>query len=349
MGGDHQFKAGYRYRTAKEHSEQHIGGYTERRFRTGVASEATLYRDTIVEYMLSTHAIYLQDTFTVNRMTLNLGLRWDHQDNEALPTSVPAHPFAPQWLPAVSFNGADSGVGWNDWSPRLGMTYDIQGNGKTVAKASYAMYYGQRAPSQLVSALNPVTLASIRFPWTDTNGDKTVQANELNYSTILTFGGNYNPDNPSQLTTVGTVDPNVKNDRTREFIAGIDQELFTGFAVGASYIWRKYDQFSWNDTLNFGSSNYVAVTYTPPSSSCTSPNQPRCETITYYEPTIAIPAPYVVTNQPDRYRDYNGFELAATKRYSEPLDGQLQLRLQRRGGPLGLARMPTRIRPTSSN
>jgi hypothetical protein len=313
LGGDHQLKAGYRYRTAKEHTEAHRGGNTIARFRTGVASEAYLYRDTIANYLLLTHAFFLQDTFTVDRLTINAGLRWDRQGNEAQASSVPAHPFAPQWLPAISFSGANSGVVWNDWSPRIGANYDIRGNGKTIAKASWALYYGQRSPNQLVSALNPVTEALIGFPWTDSNGDQFVQANELNYSTILTFGGNYNPDNPAALTTVGTVDPDIKNDRTREFIIGIDHELFRNFAIGGSYIWRKYDQFTWDDRLNFSSANYRAVNY---QATCVKPDA-RCEPITYYEPTIAIPAPYIRTNQPDRWRDYNGFELGATKRYSD--------------------------------
>ena len=228
---------------------------------------------------------------------------------------MPAHPFAPQWLPAVTFNGADGGVVWNDFSPRLGITYDIRGTGKTVASASWAIYYGQRSPGQAVSPLNPVTAASIRFPWSDANGDRIVQAGELDYTRILTFGGNYNPDNPSQLTTVGTVDPDVKNDRTQEIVVGIDHELFGGFAVGASYIWRKYDQFQWNDTLNFSSANYLPVSYTPPASACPQPGA-RCTAVTYYEPNIATPAPYIYTNRPDTYRNFNGVEMTARKRYS---------------------------------
>ena len=116
LGGDHALKAGFRYRTAKEHSELHVGGNTQAQFNSPagqpltVAFDATLYRDSITEYMLRTAAAYVQDTYTRNRLTLKLGLRWDRQWNEALPSSVPAHPFAPQWLPAVTFNGADGGV-----------------------------------------------------------------------------------------------------------------------------------------------------------------------------------------------------------------------------------------------
>ena len=315
LGGDHQFKAGYRYRTAKEHSESHYGGNTVARFRNGVASEAEMYRDSITEYMLYTQAIYLQDTFTVQRFTLNLGLRWDRQDNEALESEVPGHPFLANWLPAVGFAGADSGVVWNNISPRLGVNYDVFGTGKTVAKSSFAVYYGQMAPGTGVSALNPVTAASIRFPWADLNGDSLVQVGELTQgrANVLSFSGNYNPDNPAFLGTSGSVDSGVKNDRTREFIIGIDHEVFRNFAIGGSYIWRKYDQFRWNDTLNLSSADYVAKQFTP--TGCIA--GARCETVTYYEPAFPIPAPYIFTNRPDYYRDYNGFELVATKRYSD--------------------------------
>jgi len=184
-----------------------------------------------------------------------------------------------------------------------------------VAKASYSIYYGQRSPGEGVSPLNPVNAASIRFPWNDANGDTFVQPAELDYSHILTFGGNYNPDNPSQLTTTGSVDPDLQNDRTREFIAGVDHEIVSGLAVGVSYIWRKYDQFNWSDRLNFSSADYEAVTYTPAASACPQASA-RCETVTYYQPTIPIPAAYIYTNQPDRYRDFNGIEFTLSKRYA---------------------------------
>jgi len=186
------------------------------------------------------------------------------------------------------------------------------GTGKTVAKASYAMYYGQRSPGQAVGALNPVTSAYIRFPWNDANGDNFIQANELDQTRILAFGGNYDPDNPSFLGTSGTVDPNLKNDRTREFIIGVDHEITAGVGVGFSYIWRKYDQFQWDDTIDFGSADYAAVSYTPTCSNSTA----RCDSVTYYQPTIPIPAAYVTTNQPDRHRDFNGIEFTLGKRYS---------------------------------
>jgi hypothetical protein len=323
-GGDHALKFGYRWRSAKEHSESHFGGNTVARYATPTANcaqasqncQADLYRDSNVNYVLDTHALYAQDTYTLGRATLTLGVRWDYQDNIAESSAVPGHPFAPDWLPAVAFDGADANVVWNDISPRLGVTYDVAGTGKTVVKGSFALYYGQRSPNQVVNTLNPVTAVQIRFPWTDLDADTFVDRNELNLSVRPTVvAGNYDPDNPTSLRSSGTVDPNVKNDRTREFIAGFDHELMPNLAVGASYIWRKYDQFTWDDRVGLTSANYVERTFTPSAAACPAADA-RCETVTYFEPNIPLPGAFVFTNVPDRYRDYNGVELSLNKRLS---------------------------------
>ena len=315
LGGDHSFKSGLRWRTAPAYSEVHRGGNTVARFRNGVASEAYLYRDSITEYDLSTWAFYVQDTFTRDRLTLKLGLRYDRQQDAALASSVPAHPFAPQWLPEAKFGGADPGVVWNDFSPRLGFTYDLTGQGKTIINANWATYYSQMGPGTVSGILNPVTEALIGFPWADANNDKIVQAGELNYGTILTFGGNYDPNNPSVVATANTVDSNIRNERTQEFIAGFDHELAPGWGVGANYIWRKYDRFNWDDTVGLASSDYSPVKYMPPSASCPQASA-RCPEITYYVPNFTIPSLRIRTNRPDFFRDFNGFELTMRKRYA---------------------------------
>jgi len=327
--GDHAFKVGYRWRSANSHAELHYGGNTIAANRgTSCATaagncEAWLIRDSVTDYHLNTNAAYAQDTIQAGRLTVNLGVRWDNQSEEALPSTVPAHPLASQILPQVNFAGADSGVTWNNISPRLGANWDLQGDGRTVAHASYAMYFGQMSPGQLSGILNPVGAVETDFPWIDANGDNVVQSNEVDFSRLLFFSGNWDPARPSFVGTVNTVDPNIKNDRTREFIVGLDRQLTREVAVGASYIWRKYDQFSWDDRLNFGSEHYVARTFTPAASAC--PAGARCETITYYEPTVPIPGVRQRTNIPGRDRSYNGFELTARKRMSNRWMGNFSI------------------------
>jgi hypothetical protein len=314
LGGDHAFKVGYRWRSAHSTSINHRGGFIEARFRNGVASEADIYRDQYSESHLNTHAFWLQDTYTRGRLTFNLGFRYDIQDDEAVAARVPENPVFPDLMPAIDFPGADAGVTWKDFSPRVGMTYDIQGDGRSVMSASFASYYGQMAPGQLSGVLAATGAVFVRFPWADANGDGFVQRNEVNITgQPLSRSAAYDPANPGNFNTAGTVDPNVKNDRTREFIVGFDRQLNNVMAVGASYIWRKYDRFFWNDRINWTSANYRAVTTTP--TGC--PAGARCESYTYYEPSTPLPSPYIYTNVPDRWRDFNGFELTFQKRMAD--------------------------------
>jgi hypothetical protein len=321
LGGDHSFKAGYRWRQGMAHNVGHWGGNTVARFNNGVPTEAQMYRDAVTKHMLYTQSFYLQDTFTLDRLTLNLGFRWDRQTDETLASSVGAHPFQGQaqsngdpfnWLPGISFGGAQAGIVFNDISPRLGMTYDLLGDGRTVVKGNYARYYSQISTGDFSSVYNPVTTASIRLPWTDLNGDGLVQPNELDPSRILTFTGNYDPYNPDRLDVRNSVDPNLTNDYADELTVSLDRQVAPDFAVGASYIYRKYQNFRWSPRDGLTSDKYVQRSFEP--TGC--PAGAQCETVTYWEPTIPWPATYTYTNRPDYYRDFNGFEVTARKRMS---------------------------------
>ena len=153
------------------------------------------------------------------------------------------------------------------------------------------------------------------LPWVDVNGNRTVEGSEVDHTRLLFFSGAWDPARPTFLGSVNTVDPNIKNDRTREFIAGIDRELTRDLAVGASYIWRNYDRFLWDDRLGFGSEHYAARTFQPTAAECPVAGA-RCDPVSYYEPTILISGVRARTNVPDRDRSYNGFELTARKRLS---------------------------------
>ena len=311
LGGDHAFKAGVRWRNAHSVSLNHRGGNAYARYTNGVPNSVDLWRDGNSVSHLDTWAFYAQDSYTVQRFTLNLGLRFDIQDDEALAADVAANPILPNILPAVSFPGADANVTWKNLSPRLGMTYDLSGTGRTVVNSSFATYYGQMAPGQLSGELAATGAVFVRYPWADTNGDGFVQAGEVNTAgQPLSRSNEYNPSNPSNFLSPGLVDPDIENDRTFEVIAGIDHQIMNGLAVGASYIWRKYDNFNWQDRVGLTSADYAPVNYTP----TTCPATARCEQVTYYQPTIPIPSAFIRTNVPDRSRDFNGFELTMRKR-----------------------------------
>jgi hypothetical protein len=311
LGGDHSLKFGYRWRNAHATSLNHRGGFVEARYTNGVPNSAEIWRDQNSEAHLNTNAFYLQDSFTKNRLTINAGFRYDMQDDSQLAAAVPENPFFPTLMPGIDFQGADAGVVWKDFSPRVGFTYDLTGNGRNVMSASYATYYGQMSPGQLSSQLAATGAVFVRYPWADANGDGFVQPAEVNTTgTPLSRSTAYDPSNPGSTTSPTRVDPDVKNDRTREFIAGFDRQLNSQMAIGGNYVWRKYDRFLWNDRDNFTSADYRAVQFTP----TTCPAGARCESVTYYEPAVALPSANLYTNRTDAFRDFNGVELTFQKR-----------------------------------
>jgi len=233
----------------------------------------------------------VQDTITHGRVTLQLGIRYDYNKDVVQAASIVANPLAGPWLQGINFPGADPGVAFNNFSPRVGLTYDLSGSGKTIARANYARYYGQVGNGGVADA-----------------GEVQVGPN----GALIT--GNWSPANPAATVSANSVDPNLKNDTTDEIIVGVDHEVGAGFAVGANYIWRRYGNFSWNDRPGIQSSNYVPIAFTPAASAC--PAGATCPTVTYFQPTFQNPTILFETNIPDYNRTYNGVELTGRKRLS---------------------------------
>jgi hypothetical protein len=336
MGGDHSLKVGGYWKDAESYSYLHRGGWGTVRFPTDFSNNCALLatgcqidlvRDGLSIYDLANVSVYAQDTITHNRLTMQLGIRYDRNRDTALAASIAANPLgtgqgATQWLPALDFTGADPNVIFNNFSPRVGMTFDVQGNGKTLARANYARYYGQVGNSGVSGGINPVGAVTLRYPWVDVNGDKVATANEIIASANpLSTTGNWSASNPAAATSLNSVDPNLRNDYTDEVIVGVDREVGAGFAVGANYIWRRYGDFSWNDRTGITSADWVPVTFTPAAAACPGADNNRisaaaCGSVTYYQPLFQQPTIQVLTNVPDFNRTFNGVELTARKRLS---------------------------------
>ena len=86
---------------------------------TAQRRRAWVIRDRIVSFGTKYSNAYVGDTFTKKRLTLNLGLRFDHQSGSNKPSEAAANPAFPELLPALDYAGGGQGVEWNDLSPRV--------------------------------------------------------------------------------------------------------------------------------------------------------------------------------------------------------------------------------------
>jgi hypothetical protein len=330
-GGDHSLKAGFKYLYYYNNAISSRPAGVVAQFNSPAGTQAfsrpfaaTFYGDSQRLQFLGQESVYFQDVYTHGRLTLSAGLRWDRQNDWQGAATQPASIFQGQpalngavfnLLPSVTFAGVHGVPVWNTFAPRVGITYDVGGSGKSVVKGSYAQYYAQRAVGELSNTLNTVNNPFVQLPWNDANGDGLVQMREVDTSRILSFGGGFNSANPGQTVTTNRIDPNVVAPRTDEVTIGFSKELMSNLGLSVSYVWRRYTNFTWTQRIGLSSANYQAVTFTPAASAC--PAGARCETVTYFVPNIPTPSPLLYTNEPDYSRIYNGFEIILTRRLAQ--------------------------------
>jgi len=334
LGGDQAITAGYTWWRGEAFSELTYGGNVIARFSSGARPDfsipysARFYRDSLTDYFTDSHAVTIQDTYTRRRLTLNAGLSLVHVRDRAAPHRVPASPFMGQlsaegqpftFLPAIDFAGASADVPHLSLTPSVVVSYDLTADSRNVVKASYARNYP--AARTFSSALNPISATWVEFPWNDRNHDTKVQMNEVSFARLIGSGGNFNASDPASMVTANKVDPSLKLFHIDEVVVGYERELARDLGVGASYIWRRYSDFTRNFNFDpvtgrvMSSSDWNPVTFKPGAASCPVEGA-RCETVTYYTPSFPIPTSYVTMTAPGFYKTYKGLELTLRKRMS---------------------------------
>src|SRR5438067_748312 len=112
--------------------------------------------------------LYGQDAWRIQRVTLNLGLRFDWVRMGYPAADLPAGLFVP-----ASQVDALSGVpDWKDVNPRVGAAIDVFGNGRTAVKVA-AGRYNQLSRSDFTRRFHPFSSSSPAAfrTWNDVNGD----------------------------------------------------------------------------------------------------------------------------------------------------------------------------------
>ena len=303
------------------------------RFGNGVPNQFTMRLGPREQSNRSTfHALYVQDSWTLQRFTIQGALRYEHATS-FFPAEGNGIPVATRFSAApISFGRLDGVTGYNDITPRLGVAWDAFGNGKTAVKVNIGKYLepvtndGNYTIGNKAAQLQVSTNRS----WTDTNGNYAPDCDLMNpvAQNLSATGGDvcgaWSNSNFGNTVNPLTVNPDVLsgwNVRPYDwqFGASIQQELMPRLSAEVAYNRRWFDNFFVQDNLAVGPGNYDVLTYTVP-------QDPRLPDGGGYPASFPLLQP-AVFGQTDNYytfeRDYGD-----ARRYWHGVDVDLKARLQ---------------------
>jgi hypothetical protein len=179
---------------------------------------------------------YVQDTLAAGNLTANIGLRWDRQGGKNLASTAAANPVFPELLPEVHYAGQDSGFRWSNVTPRLGLSYALGAERKTLLRASYSRFADQLATG-FAGFLNPLGAISYRYFLSSNNGDPTLNPGDLGPE-IASPSPNVNPFTLEPLQS-NAVSSNLSAPITDELLLGAEHALLPDFVVGLNLTYRR--------------------------------------------------------------------------------------------------------------
>jgi hypothetical protein len=203
--------------------------------------------------------VYAQDAWTLRRLTVSYGARFEYFNSEVSASSAPAGRFAP----ARNFDRIPMPV-WKDLAPRFGVVYDLFGDAKTALKAGVNRYE-QAQTINFADQFNPLVLEQPVVSWTDLNGDDIAQG-ELG-CVYLTPGCEINLSQLRQgfgLQAQTFPNPDIKRVYNIETTAGVQHELLPGVQVNAGWFHRTFHNLprQTNTLQSFG--DYALVNVVSP-------------------------------------------------------------------------------------
>ncbi|HXD75485.1 MAG TPA: TonB-dependent receptor, partial [Vicinamibacterales bacterium] len=337
--GAHSAKVGFQSRRL-DLQDDNLAGQTQLayRFNQGVPNAVTYWLPEMGRRTITYNTgAYVQDTWTKNRLTLQGAVRYDRVTSyapvEGNGTFGKSSFLNPTPITIVETPGVQA---YNDITPRIGVAYDVRGNGRTALKLNWGKYLAYAANDSPYTSTNPgatITRNVSNRGWTDTNKNFVVDCNLLNVDangecaaavgTARTFG---------QAGAATQVDPAVLNGwgvRPSDYqtTIGVQHQIVDRVSAELSYTHRTFHGFFVTDDLGRNAAT-AYETYT-----LAAPNDPRLpnagQPITFY----TVRAAANVTGQtilrpetfygPERDSHWNGVDFTLNARLKQGLVLQL--------------------------
>jgi hypothetical protein len=300
LGGSHDIKLGVQYNSGLgeytygpndyiyTYGSTPAYGYTQLPFTQGGRMRAL--------------GFFVDDAYQIGRATINVGVRYD--DSKAF--------FAAQDLLDAQGNptGAqspevDEVFRWRVLSPRLGINFKVNQAGSTLLKAHYGRYY-----RGIVTGEFDNTTPSI--------------------STRYVFSGLYSPSgvplDKEAITdpSILTVDPDLKNPYTDQFIVALEQQVGSNIGFSVNYVYKRNERQTAFPDIG---ATYRLVSYAAPSGA----NVPQV----YQLVGSADDRLFQLRNDDRMFSKYNGIAFEIKKRMSNRWQANFGLTLSKAEGRLG--------------
>jgi hypothetical protein len=279
---------------------------------------ATGWRDNL-NYNLG---IYAQDRWTLNRLTVNGGVRLDFLNTSTAPFTLGPH----RWLPNRNtfFPAVENVPNWKDINPRVSFAYDLFGTGKTAVRASASRGVQQESIA-IARANNPASTVATTTAraWADANNNFVPDCDLVNPAANGECGGYLNPNFGIAVPAL-RYDPAIMNGwgvrpSNWEFSAGIQHEIIPRVSLSAAYFRRVNGNFWVTDNEALARTDFTQYSATL--------NDPRLPngggTITgLFDQNVLVPARNVVKDSSafgKQQQHWDGVDLTVDARLNNGL------------------------------
>jgi len=226
--------------------KQGVGGNIQHLYTNGVANQLVFHLPTATSVgklkdgkkgnltavsALDVFAFFINDTWNAGRMTINAGARYDRYESFLPEQRQLAASVGPVSVPALTFPEAQMFT-WNLFAPRVGVIFDLSGDGRMVLKGNYGFFWHNPGVG-LGDAANPNTSGkSATYRWTDINGDRRWQPGEEGAQLSASLAG------ALQL------DPNIKAPYSHEASAWLERQLNDTIGLRGGFVYKTEDDLT---------------------------------------------------------------------------------------------------------